>query len=270
MKKNWFVVLIVIISVVILVGAAYVAFTSKQTSLNPTATPTTVSKVTFPKANDTLNNGQQYTITWMNDKSQNPIQLFLVSKLLEDQGQSIANADTKYNIPNTGSYTYTIPENIPEGEYKIEIGDLNSDYFRIVKPNVTTNYCTSDQLSANITSEGAAGSIYGTLTLTNNSATACNVALGNSVNAVFLANNISINYEATDAKEDFLLNPAAEVYSQVHFPNGPQCQSGITEQDVSFQYQTKLIGSLKIQACKSQDEPTVIDIWPLSKTPITQ
>jgi hypothetical protein len=147
------------------------------------------------------------------------------------------------------------------------------------KPTATqATFCQANQLSAKLTSQGAAGSIYDALEMTNTSTTPCSVDLGNTVTAKFEAKNIVTNDQSTVHTENFILKPNATVYSQVHYPNGPQCQSGITPQPISIFYksdQTSIAfepniqtGKLLVQACTSESEKTTVDIWPLSKNPI--
>ena len=138
--------------------------------------------------------------------------------------------------------------------------------------------CKKNQLAATISSEGAAGNIYATLTLTNTGKTTCIILLDNTITAMFTAKNIAIHYIENVSNDDFSLAPSAKVYSQVHYPNGPQCQSGIKQQPINFLYQTDQtavmfeqnpqMGKVLVQACVSEAEKTTIDIWPLSKTPI--
>ena len=139
--------------------------------------------------------------------------------------------------------------------------------------------CQTDQLEANLSAQGAAGNIYATLILTNKGKTACIVVLGNTVLAQFNTNNMTTHYIEKVPSQNFSLAPGANVYSQIHYPNGPQCQNGIKEQSISFYYkngQTSLVFApnaqtpkLTVQACLSPDEKTIIDIWPLSQQPIT-
>jgi hypothetical protein len=145
----------------------------------------------------------------------------------------------------------------------------------------TITLCQKNQLSGNIEAQGAAGNIYATLTLTNIGKTACEIILGNTVTAKFDAKNILVHNEQTSPSQSFMLAPGAKVYSQIHSPNGPQCQSGITQKQITFFYTnaqtTRIFTSLApqnkklvVQACQSQSENTIVDIWPLSKNPITQ
>lgn len=151
-----------------------------------------------------------------------------------------------------------------------------------VTPTTQTqiSQCTNDQLAATIAAQGGAGNIFGTLELTNTGATTCSVVLGNTVIETTPAKNITVHYQQTAQTQVFVLKPHAKVYSQVHFPNGPQCSSGVTPQPITFLYKADQIavpfqsttpqtGTLMIQACTSQTEKTVVDIWPLSQSPIT-
>jgi len=135
-------------------------------------------------------------------------------------------------------------------------------------------------LAATIAAQGAAGSIFGTLELTNTGTTTCSVVLGNTITETTTAKNVSIHNQQTVPTQVFVLKPHAKVYSQVHFPNGPQCQNGVTPHPITFFYKadqtsipfqstTPQTGTLMIQACTSQTEQTVVDIWPLSQSPIT-
>ncbi|SRR6266568_5480745 len=149
---------------------------------------------------------------------------------------------------------------------------------KVVPTEVQISPCRQDQLSAEISTQGAAGNIYATLELTNKGKTACVVELGNTVKAMLEAKNIVTHDESTVPTQNFILAPKAKVYSQIHYPNGPQCQNGIAQQQITFLYktdQTTIVfapnaqtGKLLVQACNSPTEKTIVDIWPLSKTPI--
>jgi len=141
--------------------------------------------------------------------------------------------------------------------------------------------CSQDQLVATISAQGAAGNIYGNLELTNIGKTVCAITLGNTITATTSATNILIHYQQNLSPQPFVLAPSEKVYSQVHYPNGPQCQTGISPQPLAFIYKTDQTavtfqlpspqtGKLILQSCTSPAEKTTIDIWPLSKTPITQ
>lgn len=87
--------------------------------------------VIFPQAGDRLQLGKTYTITWKAKTGTTDI--FLINHAYESAGVSVSIADRIYNIPNNGSFNYTIPKNIPVGSYKFTIGNLNSEYFEIEK-----------------------------------------------------------------------------------------------------------------------------------------
>ncbi len=144
----------------------------------------------------------------------------------------------------------------------------------------STTLCQMNHVSASITPQGAAGNIYATLELTNTGKVPCAVVLGNTITAMFQAKNIVTRYEQSVPSERFILAHGAKVYSQIHYPNGPQCQNGISEKQIAFFYHTNHTsimfqseepqrGKLTIQACLSNSEKTIIDIWPLSENPVT-
>lgn len=99
----------------------------------PTAssTPSTNITITSPTSSTTWQKGQTYQITWTGGGQNNIQAIFLINKAAESYGVSVSLADRIYNVPNTGSYTYTVPTNIPTGEYKLEIDTAQSAYFMI-------------------------------------------------------------------------------------------------------------------------------------------
>jgi len=148
-----------------------------------------------------------------------------------------------------------------------------------ISPTGQRAKCLENQLAATVSTEGAAGNIYGTLVLTNTGKTPCTVVLGNTVTAAAEAKNVIIHDQENASLQTIILVPAEKVYSQVHYPNGPQCQSGISPSHLTLFYKTDKTtiafhpipqGTLLVQSCTSPTEKTTIDIWPLAKTPITQ
>lgn len=123
----------VLIGVIFFIAIFWLIVTYSQNTplhkLNTNPAPTT-DKVIFPSSQDTLKKGQRYQLKWLGG-GDSPIAIFLVNKEAEKQGVSVSLFDRVYNLQNTGSYKYTVPKNIPDGLYKFEIGDLNSDYFSI-------------------------------------------------------------------------------------------------------------------------------------------
>ena len=138
--------------------------------------------------------------------------------------------------------------------------------------------CTKDQLYGSMSSEGAAGSIYVDIKITNISKSSCNLTLGNNISPQIESDNITSKYQTTSSGNvEFSLGSNESVYSRLHFPNGPQCSSGINPQNISFVYDPKGVNLqlktddnknyLTIQACQGS-ENTQIDIWPVSSLPI--
>ena len=174
---------------------------------------------------------------------------------------------------------FSAPTAVVEQTPTVSISPMQTQTPTQIPAESTSTFCTFNQLSGMLSSEGAAGNIYISLTLMNTGKTSCEIILGNTVSAEFAANNIVRHNEQTVPSQNFILEPGAKVYSQIHYPNGPQCQSGITPKPISIIYKNGEIvvpfasdpqtGRLMIQACISQAEKTTVDIWPLSKNPIT-
>lgn len=140
--------------------------------------------------------------------------------------------------------------------------------------------CEPEQLSGTISLEPAAGNIYGSLVLTNTGTVPCNVTLGSSITAIYQAKNITLKYNSAPTPHEVTLEPNEKAYSQVHYPNGPQCPGPTAEQPVRFLYEVDgqtvpfiVAGTKKetavVQAC-TDTTTTTIDIWPLSLEPIVQ
>lgn len=55
----------------------------------------------------------------------------LVQKGLLTQAIRIPIAENAYSIENTGQFEFTVPTNIPNGQYSIEAGPLVSEPFTI-------------------------------------------------------------------------------------------------------------------------------------------
>ncbi|HSX09334.1 MAG TPA: DUF4232 domain-containing protein [Candidatus Saccharimonadales bacterium] len=146
-------------------------------------------------------------------------------------------------------------------------------------PSPSSTTCKASELSGTLSAGAGAGNVYATLELTNIGKKACQIDLGNTVKATFHANNITTRYDESIPPMQLMLAPSKKVYSQIHFPNGPQCQSEITPREITFSYPTSTgtvifkpdtqNGTLEVDACSAQDQKTVVDIWPLTSTPIT-
>jgi hypothetical protein len=139
--------------------------------------------------------------------------------------------------------------------------------------------CKKEQLSTQVSSQGAAGNIYAKIEIANIGKSSCVVALGDTITVQLYAQNVTLHYQQTVPTDYLTLNPSEKVYSQIHYPNGAQCPSGGVQKQVSFlyfvpqtTYQIDLgapVEKLSILQCTSQSEITTIDIWPLSKNPVT-
>lgn len=286
-----------VIIVVILIIAAVVLWVKGHptTVLNNQALPTpqataSVSndQITFPTSSDTLIEGQTYTLKWSGGSD--PVQIFLVSQRLESQGQSVATVDKVYGIKNTGSYNYTVPTNLTPGSYKLEIGNLSSDYFQItnsgVQPSTTpasVSYCSPSSLDATLGLNGAAGSIYGNAEIKNTSSTPCQIIGNNFIDASFDSSikNLTVTHTGTSTNQTFTLQPGKSVYSQVRYQNGPQCQGPTVQDQVTFSYKISPSGSVTfkntengktaqvVQGCSSPTDMTEITVWNMSSQPIT-
>lgn len=139
----------------------------------------------------------------------------------------------------------------------------------------STVLCTPKDIEAAITTEGAAGNIYGTLTLKNISSKNCQIAGDNFVGVQDTATNIVASPLGKDGPEEIILNPHQIVYAQIHYPNGPQCSSGIIETPVVFSYRispkdTVVFHSrdnasvIQVTTCISSQEMTQIDVSSIS------
>ncbi len=145
-------------------------------------------------------------------------------------------------------------------------------------------YCKKQDLQASIMLSPGAGNIYGTLKLTNTGSEACEIAGSNPINIQYDADrnkNIQISYVGQTQSDTFNLPPHQSLYSQVHYPNGPQCSTTTNPVIVSFSYAISsresiefknedLINPVVVQSCKLATEMTQIQIWNLSNDPITQ
>jgi hypothetical protein len=131
MKPAIAITLFILILLVLIGAFMFVSHAPATDHQTATTTPAAMEAVTFPKGSDTLNAGGTYTLTWNNPSAGTTTQIFLIDTSLESQGQSVSITDRVYNVPNTGSYTYTVPATVPAGTYVFAIGQLRSDPFQI-------------------------------------------------------------------------------------------------------------------------------------------
>ena len=122
--------------------------------------------VAYPNGGETLVPGQTYTFRWSNTNAPSYVSLNLVN-VNNNNGAVIPIIA---NIPNTGSYTWTVPSNMSNmtaylyvfaGEYGIK--DASDNYFTITSP--TTQTSTSVPMITNFSQSsaqaGATITIYG-------------------------------------------------------------------------------------------------------------
>lgn len=276
-------VLFLFVFLAIVTAAGFLYSTQKNKShLGASPTPASNEQsITFPKGGETLTSGKTYTLKWAGGP--NPTQIFLINRDLEKEGVSVSLADRIYNIANTGSYDYVIPENIPAGNYKFEIGNIISATFRIEssKNSSASDFCKSADIKTTFTPDVGAGNVYATLTLKNVSNNSCKISANRYVSAQFSATNISTKHQGLTGPSTITLNPNSQAYSQVHYPNGPQCQGPINPQAVVFQYQISTSDSVNfinskgskyqtVNACNKDEGTTVLDVWSVFSKPITQ
>jgi len=129
---------ITLLSAILLLAAA--CNKNVQTS-RPQSVNKAEIKITSPLNAESWKAGQPYKITWTGGSSQ--VTIMLIDKSLESQGASVSKVWSDYNINNTGSYDFKVPDNL-NGTFKFYIDDdtgntAYSDYFNISKPadNVT-------------------------------------------------------------------------------------------------------------------------------------
>ncbi len=150
-----------------------------------------------------------------------------------------------------------------------------------VKPstNTQTAYCPPNSLISTIQFDGAAGSIYGNLTIKNISSVSCQIEGSNFVDITYQVNNISVNHQGEVGPSIITLEPNQTIYSQVRYQNGPQCSSPIKQTPVKFTYTISPNSFVtfeneneqttqEITTCTNSTEMTQVTTWGLSTQPI--
>ncbi len=148
--------------------------------------------------------------------------------------------------------------------------------------STTETYCSPQDLQATLTLDAGAGNIYGNATIKNISAKNCQIVGSNFISAQYAQSiqNIVVTHVGQSQTNIFDLSPNQTVYSQVHYPNGPQCGSGIQIAKVKFAYAISTIDTIMFTAqngdeeqdvtiCTSPSELTTIQVWNMSSQPIT-
>lgn len=154
------------------------------------------------------------------------------------------------------------------------------------QPKITTAptlglnfYCTADNIDGRVTVESAAGNTYATLTLKNSSTQTCSIDGRNFIQPTSNAKNITITKEGKPGATYLTLKPNQTVYSQVHYPNGPQCSGETETKTVTFAYQISASQTVtfidqssnadqNITICKAEDEKTPIQVWSINAAPL--
>lgn len=137
-----------------------------------------------------------------------------------------------------------------------------------------TTFCQASQLDGLVTLNPGAGNVYGTISLTNTSTTSCEVPGNQFAKLLFdktTVKNLAAVYQGFTSTSPFVLAPNDSVYATIHYPNGPQCQSGVTPINVSMTYTISPGNSINIksspnnipfsiQTCTSESELTQVQI----------
>lgn len=143
------------------------------------------------------------------------------------------------------------------------------------------SFCKPSDLGATLTSEGAAGNIFLTLTIKNISEKNCQIIGNNYITPLFNAKNITTKNQGQVGPQTLSLSPNQIAYSQVHYPNGPQCSRQVSEITISYSYNISASDSItfknqneetkqSIGVCRSASELTEVDVWSLSERPVNQ
>jgi hypothetical protein len=147
--------------------------------------------------------------------------------------------------------------------------------------------CSAADLSAQVVFEGAAGTIYGTLSIKNISDKTCTIA-GNGFPTLNYDEKTVKNLNVIDlglpSVNHYTLEPGLAVYGRINFPNGPQCSSGIhvvnatltygISPDITITFENVLPQGgqnrpeFSITACDANKDITDVKITNLSDQPI--
>ena len=154
----------------------------------------------------------------------------------------------------------------------------------IPMPTNALMYCLPENLAAIVSFNPGAGNVYGTFTLKNISQQKCKVLANAFISVLYDTNtvkNIAVVHVGHVSGTPFYLLPNQLLYSQIHYPNGPQCTSiGINKVSVMYSYQISPTNRVSfknsagkieqtMQTCTSPTNMTQVEIWQMSSQPIT-
>jgi len=151
-------------------------------------------------------------------------------------------------------------------------------------PNGIPAFCSPIDVQALLTVDHAAGNVYGTFLIKNISTKTCRIPGNNFITPEYDTNtikNITVEHTGTQESALFTLLPSQTLYSQMHYPNGPQCQGNIKSANVVFTYTISPSDKLtflnqendkyqQVTVCITTAYTTTIQIWNMSSKPITQ
>lgn len=157
---------------------------------------------------------------------------------------------------------------------------------KVILPKPTSpvsSSCTPQNVQASLELHPGAGNVYGTFTLKNISNRACQILGGKFIEAKYDTNsvkNIKITHLGQNQSQPFTLSPNQTLYSQVHYPNGPQCSTRTQPVNVTFTYKISPTEDINfknqngetqqaVQTCQLPTEITEIQIWNMANKPIT-
>ncbi len=142
--------------------------------------------------------------------------------------------------------------------------------------------CQQQQLQGTVSFSPGAGNVYGAIELKNISDTTCIISAKSGIIVSYPQSitNISLQQVGETSNHEFTLAPGSSIYSQIHYPNGPQCGSGIRSSTITIQYPLTADTSVTftdsrggktvdISVCEDPSENTEIRIWRFSDQSIT-
>lgn len=138
-------------------------------------------------------------------------------------------------------------------------------------PTPKETFCTLADIQTTITSDGAAGNIYGSLQIKNISPSICTIQGNQFIQATFSASNLRVVHKGNTGPATIALKPGQIVYSRIHYPNGPQCQGPTTQTPVTLTYAISSITHVTfkpagnvptaVTTCVAKDQLTILDVW---------